>query len=194
MIFRILPFLLTLTIAGQMAAQTARFEIIKGDDVIGSITATCERSGSRVTYRMDSRSEISLIWTQVIETSMNALYNGEHVDVCGMTVHVNGSMRDSTYMSYDGSQNRCYVHPDQAHDLQNRIKWTTARMYFQEPVDVRSVFVESLLQDHRLERKEAGRYTLNLPGDTQNHYYYVNGTLREIRVDRPFFDLVFRRV
>ncbi len=188
------PLFAMLLLTGRPTAETARFQIIKGDEVIGAITAICVRSASGVSYQMNSRSEVSLLWNQVIETAMMARYEGGYLDACGMTVHVNGSMRDSTHLYHDSGTGRYYVHPDLRHATQQQRAWTTARMYFEEPVDVGSIFVESLLEDRTLRRKEAGRYTLILPGNTENHYFYKNGVLQEIMVDRPLFDLIFRRI
>ncbi len=89
---------------------------------------------------------------------------------------------------------RCYVHPEQLEQCSSKGEWTTARMYFEEPVNATQIYVESVLRSCPLISSGPGKYTLTFPNDTKNHYVYKNGVLQEVQVIRPLFDLVFRKV
>ena len=174
-------------------AQPSEFHIYKGEEKVGNILVDRTELDDQIRYRMDSYSEFSLIWTQEVRTSVFTEYLRGAISHCYSSIKVNGSIRDSSYMRTGSTSRDCYVHPDQAAECGPGTDWSTARMYFEEPVNARWIYVESVLKDCPLERSGPGRYTLTFPNDTRNHYVYRHGVLYEIQVIRPLFDLVFRR-
>lgn len=172
-------------------AQQARFDILKGNNVVGSVTAMKAGHPDRVTYLMTSYAEVDVLWKQVVRTNSVTEYVGEELAACRTSVTVNDAVRDSSHMTR--GSDHCYVHPQKKFSCQRATQWTTARMYFEEPVDQQLIFVESVLRECPLVRTGHGTYKLAIPGKSVNHYAYANGVLQEIRVDRDLFDLVFRR-
>jgi hypothetical protein len=172
-------------------AQQARFDILKGNTVVGSVTAMKAGGPERTTYLMTSYSEFDMVWKQVVRTTAVTEYDGEELAACRTSVTVNNAVRDSSHMARGAD--RCYVHPAKPFACAPATRWTTARMYFEEPVDQASIFVESVLRECRLERLGDGLYKLTIPDKGVSHYAYKDGVLQEIRVDRSLFDLVFRR-
>ncbi|HEX2617044.1 MAG TPA: DUF6134 family protein [Flavobacteriales bacterium] len=177
-----------------LSAQRAEFNIIKGDNVVGRIVAMKNEAAQGTDYFMTSYAEVDVVLKQVVRTSMSAGYRNGLLQSCHSTVNVNGSVRDSSRLALRDGKQLCYVHPGPAVQKDVSVAWTTARMYFEEPTDAPAIFVESVLALCPLQRTAEGRYTLTFPNKQRNHYIYKNGVLQEIQVDRPFFDLVFRRV
>lgn len=167
------------------------FDILRGEKVLGHVTALKSERGDHVRYLMSSSSQFSLGWKQQVHTVMSSEYVDGELIACHSSVQLNRSLRDSSHMA-KGAE-RCYVHPDQPFACERLTQWTTARMYFEEPVGQRHIFVESVLRDLPLVRTSPGVYTLTFPDGKQNHYHYSGGKLREIHVDRGFISLVFRR-
>lgn len=186
--------LLAACLTGSMAhAQQSRFSIWKGDDVIGSVLARRTVSADRTHYLMTSFSEFDLIWKHNVRSLVSTEYLNGELATCHSNMRVNGDMRDSSHFAPGAASAHCFVHPDERFMHRGRVEWTTARMYFEEPVQQGSIFVESVLKDCPLEAIGEGRYQLTLPDDRRNRYSYRNGQLEEIHVDRGFFDLVFKR-
>jgi len=173
--------------------QQIRFDIWKGDAIVGSILAKHTVHDDRTQYLMTSYSELSLITKQVVRTTVAAEYRHGHMSTSYTQVNVNGTMRDSSRYVPGEAEATCYVHPDEHFIHSEPVTWTTARMYFEEPVGQRSIFVESVMKTCPMKHLGAGRYQLTLPGGKVNTYTYANGKLEEIHVDRSFFDLVFKR-
>ena len=176
------------------AAQKSSFDVLKGDDVVGKILVSRLVSGDRTSYLMTSYSEFDVLWKQVIRSVAAAEYVDGSLLSCHTNMSVNGTLRDSSRMQPLDEDVHCFVHPNQRFMINEAVEWTTARMYFEEPVDQKTIFVESVLKHCPLEPIGPGRYRLTLPGDKVNNYAYKDGVLQEIHVDRSFFDLVFRRV
>ncbi|MDQ3100653.1 MAG: hypothetical protein M3R08_04650 [Bacteroidota bacterium] len=175
-------------------AQRSEFAIFKGSDKVGSIQVARSSAGDRVLYRMDSHSEFSIIWTQVVKTSVLTEYTRGVLTYCHSFLKVNDDVRDSSYMNTKGGAVQCYVHPEMLEQCDIRGEWTTARMYFEEPVSTTQIYVESVLTSCPLISSGPGNYTLTFPNKTQNHYVYRDGILQEVQVIRPLFDLLFRKV
>lgn len=178
-----------LTIHGQQI----RFDVWKGNSVVGSILAKRTSAGERTQYLMTSYSEFDLVMKQVVRSTVATEYRHGHLSTCHSLVTVNGNLRDSSHYAPGEEEATCYVHPDERFLHAGPVSWTTARMYYEEPIGQRTIFVESVLKPCALKNVGPGLYKLTLPGGKVNTYTYVAGRLEEIHVDRSFFDLVFKR-
>jgi len=176
-------------------AQDGVFEILHNKKAIGTIDVLRVTQGDSVTYSMISRSSFTLLRRREIRTVARTLCVAGQVTNCLTTTHDCGALRDSSAMRAIGRRGLYVAHPDKVYgaDLP-RNTWTGTRMYYEEPVGLDSVFVESELADCPLERIAPGEYILKLPNRESNRYIYRNGILREIHIDRGWLGLVFRRV
>lgn len=190
--FFLAALLVALTPAFSVAQQSS-FEIIKGGDVVGSVAASRTVSGDKTLYVLTSYSEMDILWKQVVSTVGTAEYLGNDLRACMTTIRLNGAMRDSSHMSSDGQGFRCHVHPDAPYRRTQTSAWTTARMYYEEPVGQQTIFVESVLTPCTLATISAGNYLLTFPNGSTSRYVYKAGQLEEIHVDRTFINLLFRR-
>ena len=174
-------------------AQHITYDILKGGEVVGSVAASRTRTGDRTLYVMTSYSVMNVLWKQTVTSAMTVEYIGGILRACMSSIHVNGTVRDSSHMVTDAEGLRCHVYPRPIFRRTNALPWTTARMYFEEPVGQELVFVESVLTPCSLRRIVPGNYLLTFPNGAQSRYVYVDGELQEIHVDRLFINLLFRR-
>ena len=176
-------------------AQTGSFTIWKGGERVGNLSVARTYEGDRIRYTMNSLSTVEvMLWTKIVRTALTAEYVGNTLEACGSSVHLNDVMQDSSSMRTDAGIAKGYVHPGRKMNGGNGNAWTTARMYYEEPVGQETIYVESVLGDRPLERLAPGVYRLLLPDGKVNRYVYTLGVLQEVQVDRTFFDLVFRRI
>lgn len=184
--------LVLLMLALSVGAQTTRFNVHKGNSIVGSVTAMRSEAAGRTIYVMTSHSEFDIIWKQVVRSSAMAEYVNGELATCHTSMRVNNSVRDSSHMAR--TQDQCFVHPRTPFTCVRKTEWTTSRMYYEEPVGEAFIFVESVLQDCPLTRTGPNTYALTLPNKHMNHYVYERGILQEIRIERSYVDLIFRRV
>lgn len=178
--------------AAQNVPDQARFHIQRGSKVIGQVLALKHSVGERTNYVMTSRAEFSLVWKQVVNTHGTTEYRNNELFACGTMISVNDALRDSSYMAR--GSDRCFVYPEVPFNCDRSTQWTTARMYFEEPLHQKHIFVESALRALELQPQGNGRYLLSFPNGNTNLYHYKGGTLKEIHVKRPLVELVFRRI
>ncbi|MEO7082435.1 MAG: DUF6134 family protein [Flavobacteriales bacterium] len=193
MTLRFSLFLLLLSFSLVVVGQESRFKIFKGDTEVGTIQAYRSTHEGRTSYVIVSHAEIQMIWKQVVRTTMYAEYENGLLRKCLATVNLNGTMRDSSNLFMHNGEKWAYVHPRSPYRLHSSNEWTTARMYYEEPVGRTSILVESVLQDCPIRRTGPGKYEVTLPNKDRNRYTYVNGRLMEVHVDRMLVNLVFRR-
>ena len=192
-VLRAFPVLLVF-VAQAISAQPGTFVIWVNDEVVGEVTVNRTTIGPRTIYSMNSLSEVDVIWTQVVRTMMRTEYAGSQLTACHSSVRVNDSVRDSSSLRTHLGRVQGFVHPREQVVVPCTNPWSTARMYYEEPIGQRSIYVESVLRDCPLVPLGGGRYRLTLPNDKVNDYVYRQGVLQEIHVDRPFFDLIFKRL
>lgn len=173
--------------------EQVTFTIHKGRNMIGTIVAVRRHIGERTHYSVRSFAQVDVVLKQVVRTAMDVTYTQGIVSDCHATLRINDNMRDSSRMVSRSDEEQCYVHPGPAVVAKHKARWTTARMYFEEPFDQQSIFVESVLAHCPLRPSGLGQYTLTFPNGNVNRYVYQHGKLAEIQVDRALVDLVFRR-
>lgn len=191
---QLLGCLALLLLAGTATAQPLHFNILKGGDVIGAIVAERNVHGEGTFYSMVSHSEFNLLWSNTVQSTTATAYVKGILHSCGAFMRVNKTMRDSSNMVRIGDQAHCYIHPDKRFIHTGAVEWTTARMYYEEPLGQTRIFVESEMAYCKFEPIGTNTYRLHLSDGKVNEYRYLRGELREIKVIRRLFDLYFKRV
>ncbi len=135
-----------------------------------------------------------MVWNRVIRTHVATEYRNGRLVRCHSSMHVNKALKDSSHLDLRTPEGHAYLHPGLRPAAVCDNIWSTARMYYEEPVGQDHVYVESVLEECPLVATGTGTYRLTLPGGKVNEYVYRAGVLQEIRVLRSLFELVFRRV
>jgi hypothetical protein len=183
-----------LLVAGACTAQDGFFHILHNGKKLGTINVLRVARGDSVTYSMTSRSNFTFLWKREVNTVVRTLYVDGRVTGCHTIVRDGATLRDSSALRAIGGRGLYVVHPDKVYSAALPANpWTTTRLYYEEPLGQDSVFVESELSECPVERIAPGEYILRLPNKEKNHYVYRDGVLQEIRVDRGWLGLVFRR-
>ncbi len=180
-------------LVSSVAGQSISFDILKGKDVIGNIRADRIVKGESILYSMVSNSAFNILWKNTVQSTTITHYLSGSMYSCGAFMRINDSMRDSSNLSRIEGQANCYVHPNKRFIHSGEVTWTTARMYYEEPVGQPRIFVESEMAFCTLENTGNNTYRLLLSEGKVNHYTYASGLLKEVKVIRSMFDLFFRR-
>ena len=64
-------------------------------------------------------------------------------------------------------------------------------IYFQEPVNIDSVYSDNFQCFLNIEKKAKGEYKINLPDGNENYYYYINGVCSRVRIKHPLYSIEF---
>jgi hypothetical protein len=107
---------------------------------------------------------------------------------------MNNNLEDSTSLNQERNNYHVFQFPQKNYILNNtELRFSTAKLYFQEPKGIQEVYSERFLQYCRLEAQEGHRYKLYLPDGKVNYYTYKEHELVKVDVERTWFNLEFRK-
>ncbi len=173
-------------------SQTLKYSIYRGSSKIGEIVASRAKSQHVCRYDVTSFASFRVILKYERKTSMKVSYRHNILETGESKTYMNGELEES---SLTRRSHNAYVGLTLGGDtlhLPHPIRYSTAMLYFQEPVGVREVYAESYLALCPMEPAGKNRYKLTLPGGKINYYTYKGGVLTEVLVERSWFNIYFR--
>ena len=176
-------------------AQTHWYTIHRGGKQIGEISASLVESEHTETYEILSDVTFKVLWKSYNrKTSHLVVYEHESLTSSSSGVYMNDDLEDSAALNLDYKTYHCFRFPDDRFILSDEgVQFTTAKLYFQEPVGVSQVYSERFLLYCTLEPEGKHRYKLSLPGGKTNYYTYEDNNLSEVYIDRTWFNLEFKK-
>jgi hypothetical protein len=107
---------------------------------------------------------------------------------------MNNDLEDSTTLHQENNNYQVFQFPQKNYMLHSTdLRFSTAKLYFQEPEGIQEVYSELFLQYCRLEPQEDHRYKLYLPDGKVNYYTYEDRQLVKVDIERTWFNLEFRK-
>jgi len=187
----LVTFLATL----ETKAQKHSYTINLRGDKIGEISATKIENDNATSYLVLSDVTFKVLWKSYNRTTEhNLLIQDNRIKKSYSGIYMNNTKEDSAAMEYLDKTYKCYEFPDNHFELEDLdITYFTAKMYFEEPTNIKSVFSERFLEYCPLEALGDHKYKLSLPNGKDNIYTYANGELMEVYVDRTWFNLKFKK-
>ncbi|MTI39160.1 DUF6134 family protein [Fulvivirga lutimaris] len=176
-------------------AQQHSYTINLRGDKIGEISATKTEDAGMTSYLVVSDVTFKVLWKSYNrKTEHNLIIENDRIKKSYSGIYMNKNKEDSASMEYLNNNYKCFKFPNKHFNLVNAdISYFSAKMYFEEPVHIKSVFSERFLEYCPLEALGDHKYKLSLPNGKDNIYTYVDGKLVEVYVDRTWFSLKFEK-
>jgi len=171
--------------------QQVEFTINIGSKEIGEITANKELIQNREVYKVVSDATFRIIWKYHRTSEMTVIYINDTLESSVSINKMNDDVKAMSKFWKDDNGYKCH-HQGKIEMEENPVLFSTVKLYFQEPVNVDSVYSETFLEMSYLEDLGDHQYKLFLPGNRKNTYRYDNGILQEVKVDRTF-DILFKK-
>jgi hypothetical protein len=175
-------------------AQNQEYSIFWGDDQIGTLNVSKNVLGSQIEYGFTADVEFRVILKYRRHTEVIARFKNDTLEFCSSKSVMNDDLKDFHTSKRQKNSYRLFQHPSDSSIFNGIIKNTVARMYFEEPRNLKETYAEGHSKFCQIEALGSGSYKLHLSDDKTNIYNYVNGRLEEVQVNRTWFDIVFRRV
>lgn len=178
-----------------LKAQTSSvsFTIYKGDDKIGDITAKRTISGKKINYSVISDATFKVIWKYNRKTDMQVEYINGELNSSISKVIFQGKLDELGQTKKVGDHYKCFLYPKDTFNIEKKITFSAAMLYFKEPVGITEIYAETYLEFCKIELESKNKYKLHLPNGKVNYYTYKGGELQEIFVDRTGFNILFKR-
>lgn len=174
--------------------QEVYFDILKGNNKLGSIRTVKKKEGAKVTYTVVSKATFRVIFQYVRETDMTSIYKSGVFSWADSKQILDGDIKEHQLTEKQGMWYKCTEPPETDFFwYKEKINFCTNRLYFEEPVGEKFIYAESYQKLCPIKLISKGIYKMTLPDGNINHYVYKGGLLQEVRIFRTIVDLVFRR-
>ena len=188
---RIFTLLFLTILTSTLYAQEHEFSIHIGKREIGTILAKREKTQNKELYKVVSDATFRVVWKYHRTTDMSAVYINDTLESSVSKIEMNNDVKEFSEYWKDGNGFKC--HRQGKMEMEEKVvQYSSVKLYFEEPVEIDSVYSETFLEMSYLENLGDHRYKLYLPGNRENTYSYQNGKLQDVKVDRTI-DIFFKR-
>lgn len=175
-------------------AQDASFTVKHNDKNIGSINVSRGVKNNIEYFSVDSKVSYRMIIKINRHTTMSATYKGGVLLSGSSEIIVNDSVDKKSITTFTNGGYEVEVNGNFYKKLEKKsIRFSIPKLYFSEPRGIEEVYSEYFMKMIPLEALGESKYVLQLDGNDENTYHYINGVLSKIEVSRTGFNLVFVR-
>ncbi|MDB5273893.1 MAG: hypothetical protein JWO58_2260 [Chitinophagaceae bacterium] len=171
--------------------QYHTYDIFVAENNIGKVTASKNVNGSMTTYSVQTNLSFKLLETYDVNYQLSSTYKNNYLVESALKNMVNGSLQDNVHIKWDGTQ-----YTGQANQknilIKEKINQSIAKLYFQEPVDVKRVFSEKYMSFENITTDTPGDYVLHLGDGNKSHYIYNNKVCTDVISTKSFFKIQFK--
>lgn len=155
-------------------AQTylRNYKVESSDELVGKISATRSVEGDYIQYEVNSHVEMTILFKVEVDYKLQATYKEGVLVSSSATVYLNGRTQENMNCEREGDH---YTLVSDGHTtrIYEDIKWSSAKLYFDKPDDVRKVFSETDGSFKNLSKTADGKYLLKDPQQDANVNTYT---------------------
>ncbi len=164
--------------------------------MIGSMEVSREVNGDEEHYHYFADVSFKVLFKKYHrQTTLKATYFRDTLVYCSNRVLQNQELKDWRYVERKGNRYVGFVHDEDSIHPVFPILYSVSKLYYYPPsIDDISIFAEGHTEVCDLRDLGGGDYELKIPGGNKNIYKFRQGKIREIFVDRTWFNLKFKLV
>jgi hypothetical protein len=186
-----LAFISLLLSSGKTVNSKLNYDVIRNGNVIGSLQASRISSGNQVEYITESNVNVKILMTFSMYTKVTGAFR-DGMLINGSAVRkVNGHNKVNTLIQW--KNDHYLLKEDEAQkEIREKITYTTACLFNQEPVGLTRIFSENFGKFINLKEVRPHYYELHLPDGNRNYYSYSNGICTGAEVNTNYTKAFFR--
>ena len=187
-----LLLLFTLSYQLTSVSQEVQFDIVWKGKNVGNIKAIKSSAKETTEYTITADAKINILLSYNIENYTYCKLEKRKLTKSIATYKVNGKLKENTDIAEGDDAYICNTckKPNLAYAS---IGYTTSMMYFIEPAKSGSVFSERFGEYATLTKVADHEFNLELPDGKINNYYYEDGKLVKIHINRALYSMDFLR-
>jgi hypothetical protein len=165
------------------------FNIVRNNDVIGSISITESRSRDSVIYIIESKVEAQFILKFKVSGKEKYVYKDGTLIYASLFRTINNKVKTNHTILYNEGKYTLKT-PDKISPLDfEEIKQNLMKLYINEPIGITSVFCDNLQQMLKVNPMGDGAYKVEFSKGKYNIFHYKNGRCTKIEAVSPMFDV-----
>lgn len=162
--------------------------------VIGNIKVERTYQENIKSITIDSDVNFSFIASYNRTSHITAEYTSDTLSYSIHKSYINKKLKELNKIERKRGQYHCNKEGHKEIILHSPIKFTIAKLYYNEPTIRKYVYSERHMGNCTVERISPHKYKITMPDKKVNYYTYEKGQLIKVEVHRTAFNLIFRLV
>lgn len=191
----LIPFTLVLCSAGPSAkVETFKYEVLLDGALIGTYLVNRTHVNGVAHFRVETNTAAGLIRRSEHKSVMLSSYQNDKLISSDLKTWINQKLESSMVICWDGCQYIKQGEIEQPDIGINRITFSSACLYFEEPLHKTSLFYEKYGKDLKVSRTGSHQYEIELPNASVERYTYEAGKLTFVEIVRSFATITLKPI
>jgi hypothetical protein len=174
---------------GHPQAQVREYSIIYKGDKVGTMQYYQQVKADTSYFKIISDVKMRFLFQVAVFSMEESYFNNGKMTYSNFFRDVNGTRKSNRQTRAANNNYQAYSNGKQVATYSGSIEYNIARLYCQEPVNIRSVYSDAFQQFLAIEKIDNHKYKIKLPDGNYNHYSYHNGICYQIDVHQSLYDL-----
>jgi hypothetical protein len=192
---RIIIFLALISVllsSGKTVNSTLNYDVIRNGNVIGYLNASRINSGNQIEYITESTVSVKILMTFSMYSKVTGAFRNGMLFSGSAVRKVNGNNKVNTVIQWKNDHYLLEEEDNTQKEIREKITYTTACLFNQEPVGLTRIFSENFGKFITLKEVRPHYYELHLPDGNRNYYSYSNGICTGAEVNTNYTKAFFR--
>lgn len=186
----LLVLLLSFTFLTSLADNLS-YTVIHDKKPVGQINISRTTQNDVTQIKFESNVVVNMLFTIKVYDKMDVTFKGNQLINSYLYRTLNGRVRVKNYAVWNGKHYVQTDKDDEKSTLSHLIYFTTASLYYQEPIGHHHVYSEKFQKMIPIKVAGNKRYLLELPNGNKVYYSYHNGVCSLVEAETDWANLQF---
>jgi len=166
------------------AQQTKMYDVIRNDNKVGTLKTSSVNTSMGQMYYIESFVKVWVVINIKVNYNQSNIYKDGVLRQGAVIRTVNGSTKmNNNILWQPGGGYICLKKDGDTVRHKEEIKYSTAMLYFAEPINLSRVYSEGALAFIPIKKTEDHTYELTLIDGNKNYYTYKNGVCVKVKAE-----------
>lgn len=168
----ILGIIILVSLSANAQTYLRNYDIETNDQIIGGVTATQTVNGDYREYSITAKVTMTTVFEVNLEYKVQAIFQNQNLVSSSSTIYLNNQVQSTTSCERTGNH-YTIVKDGHSTKIYDPITWSSAKLFFNKPQDVRKAFSETEGIMKNLSTTADGKFILRDPDNTDNTNTYT---------------------
>lgn len=189
---RRLSFLLLIVVtASTVHCESLRYAIMHNNKNIGTLHIDRSTKNGVTEYFFESNVKLTILFDIAVYDRMRVTFRGNQMLQAILYRTLNGKVKVDNSVTWNGKHYYMTSKDNERTYFNQLIYFTTATLYYHEPVKTSHIFSEKFQQLIPISPVSNNRYRMDLPNGNKTYYSYANGVCSLVEAETDWADLKF---
>lgn len=185
-------FLLTLWMSVVIVhADNLTYTVVHDKKPVGQINISRTIQNDITTIKFESNVVVNMLVSIKVYDKMDVVFKGNQLLTSYLYRTLNGRVRVKNAAMWNGKHYTQTDKDDEKSLISHLIYFTTASLYFEEPIHHKQVYSEKFQKMIPIKNAGSKRYLLDLPNGNKVYYSYHNGVCSLVEAETDWANLQF---